>query len=226
MSAEAAPGALAANLFVGSKAAQTNYYADMQANRLGYRINVRVTINFSLLGIPPEAATFVFRKMRSSRFAKWATSPRKGCGPSVPATDYHGFENKRGDDVYRKIGPSLPHNVHVHWSIHVPNSRRRDFEGELYRWVNEMAGHTDWPVMALKIEDLFFGQPARYLNKGAKPPVARRYGANPDKIAEQGLIIGRRTGTSRNIGPARRRADDAVRGIDRRKTAFRSRGSE
>lgn len=39
-----------ASLYVGLKAAQTNYYADMQASRLGLPINVRVTINFTLLG--------------------------------------------------------------------------------------------------------------------------------------------------------------------------------
>jgi hypothetical protein len=213
-----------ASLFVGPKAAQTNYYADMQAARLGLPINVRVTINFSLLEISPEKATSIFRKMRSSRFAKWVSRPRRGCGPAAPATDYHGFENKRGEEVYRQIGPSLPHNVHVHWSMHIPTGRRKDFEGELYRWVNEMAGRKEWPALALEVEALTFGQPAKYLNKGARLHDARRYGANPDKIAEQGLIIGRRTGTSRNIGPARRRADDAARGIDRRKTVFRPRG--
>lgn len=213
-----------ATLYVGPKAAQTNYYADMQARRLGLPINVRVTINFTLLDVPPEEATYVFRKMRSSRFTKWVSRPRKGCGPSAPPTDYHGFENKRGDEVYRHIGPGLPHNVHVHWSMHIPSGRRRDFEAELHRWVNEMAGHSSWPNMALKVEDLTFWEPAKYLNKGAKPAIARRYGANPKKISEQGMIIGRRTGTSRNVGPTRRRADDASRGIDRRKTVFRARG--
>lgn len=218
-----APEMANANFYVGPKAAQTNYYADMQAARLKLPINVRVTINFTLLGVEPEDATFVFRKMRSSRFAKWVSRPRKGCGPAAPPTDYHGFENRRGDEVYRQIGPGLPHNVHAHWSMHIPTKRRRDFEAELQRWVNEMAGHGGWPVLALKVEDLTFGQAAKYLNKGAKPPVARRYGANPEKISEQGMVIGRRTGTSRNIGPARRRADDAARGIDRRKTMLRSR---
>lgn len=219
-----APEMANANFYVGPKAAQTNYYADMQAARLKLPINVRVTINFTLLGVEPEDATFVFRKMRSSRFAKWVSRPRKGCGPAAPPTDYHGFENRRGDEVYRQIGPGLPHNVHAHWSMHIPTKRRRDFEAELHRWVNEIAGHGGWPVLALKVEDLTFGQAAKYLNKGAKPPVARRYGANPEKIREQGMVIGRRTGTSRNIGPARRRADDAARGIDRRKTMLRSRG--
>lgn len=219
-----APETPNATLYVGPKAAQTNYYADMQASRLGLRINVRVTINFSLLGVAPESATALFRKMRSSRFTKWVARPRKGCGPAAPPTDYHGFENKRGDEVYRQVGPDLPHNVHVHWSMHIPAGRRRDFESELYRWVNEMAGHGAWEAGVLKVEDLTFSQPAKYLNKGAKPHVARRYGANPEKISDQGLVIGRRTGTSRNIGPSRRRADDAAQGIDRRRTMFRSHG--
>lgn len=212
-----------ATLYVGAKAAQTNYYADMHAARIGFRINVRVTINFTLLGVAPQDATFLFKKMRSSRFTKWVSRPRKGCGTAAPPTDYHGFENRRGDEVYRQIGPGLPHNIHTHWSMHIPNKRHNDFTAELHRWVDEMAGTRDWPANALKIEDLTFGQPAKYLNKGAKRDVALRYGATPDKICEQGMIIGRRTGTSRNIGPARRRAEDAALGIDRRRTMFRKR---
>lgn len=205
------------NLFVGAKAAQTNYYADMQAARIGLPINLRVTVNLSLLGINPADATRVFRKMRSSRFSPWIRRPRKGCGPAAVPTDYYGFENKRGDEVYKKIGPGLPHNVHAHWSLHVPPKRRRDFEFELHRWVNEIAGTKDWPENALRFEEITYWWPARYLNKGARPAIAARYGATLDTISEQGAIIGKRTGTSRNIGPARRRADDAAQGIDRRK---------
>jgi hypothetical protein len=204
-------------LYVGQKAAQTNYYADMQAARIGLPINLRMTLNFSLLGVSPDVATSVFRRMRSTRFTKWVTRPRQGCGPAAAPTDYYGFENRRDNIAYLKIGPDLPHNVHVHWSAHVPLRRQGDFEAVLRGWVAEITKTEDWPENALKIEQLTFGKPATYINKGALPATAERYGVAKDKIREQGLIIGKRTGTSRNIGPARRRADDAKEGIDRRK---------
>lgn len=202
---------------IGAKAAQTNYYADMQAARIGFPINFRVTINFRILDIPPEYAGRVFAKVCGQRFSKWVQRPKRGAGEAAPSTYHYAFENKRGDTAYLEIGDGLPHNVHVHWSMHVPAGRERDFEIVMHSWVDEIFNGQDWPTNALLIEPISYGKPARYLNKGAREDIATRYGANPDKVSAQGAIIGRRSGTSRNIGPTQRRIKDALDGIDRRK---------
>lgn len=210
------PKSTSSTLRIGQKAAQTNYYADEQARRIGLPINLRVTINFALLGVRPEDATRLFQKLRSMRFAKWVARPRRGFGPAVAPAYYYGFENRRDGVAYYEVGPDLPHNTHVHWGVHVPQRRISGFGACLRGWVDELAGASDWPENAIKIDDLTFGRPATYTNKGAAEGIAIRYGVPPDKVCDQGVIIGRRSGTSRNIGPKRRRAADAAKGIDRR----------
>jgi len=201
---------------IGAKAAQTNYYADMQAKRIGLPVNFRVTINFNLLRIAPEDVCRVFAKVRNERFGKWVSRPRKGAGKSAPPTYHYGFENRVGKIVYLDVGEGLPHNIHVHWSMHIPLGRERAFEADMDAWINEIYGGSDWPANALMIEAITYGAPARYLNKGAREDIAQRYGALGE-IAAQGAVLGTRSGTSRNLGPTQRRRVDALKGIDRRR---------
>lgn len=202
---------------IGAKAAQTNYYADMQAERIGFPINFRVTINFRLLDISPEKAGRVFAKVRGQRFSKWVQRPKKGAGEAAPPTYHYAFENKRGDIAYLEVGDGLPHNIHVHWSMHIPAGRERDFEIVMHSWVDEVFNGQGWSADALLIEPISYGKPAWYLNKGAREDIATRYGIAPNKVSAQGAVLGCRSGTSRNIGPTQRRIKDAIDGIDRRK---------
>lgn len=200
---------------VGVKAAQTNYYADMQARRIGLPINFRVTINFEVLGIEPEDVGDIFTKIRSRRFSPWVRRPKKGGGKSAAPTYHFGFENREGDVVYLEVGKGLKHNIHVHWGVHVPVGREREFEMVMRGWIDEVYGASDWPENALMIQPITYGNPARYINKGARADVAQRYAAQGE-VSAQGGVLGVRTGTSRNIGPTQRRKMDAQEGIDRR----------
>lgn len=200
---------------IGLKAAQTNYYADEQARRIGLPINFRVTINFKTLGVEPESVGVVFARMRNQKFSPWVRRPKKGAGKSAPPTYHFGFENKEDDVVYEDVGNGLPHNIHVHWSMHVPMGREREFEVEVRRWVDAVYGAADWPENALMIQPITYGAPARYINKGARVDIAQRYAAIGE-ISAQGAILGCRSGTSRNLGPTQRRRMDAIKGINRR----------
>jgi hypothetical protein len=196
------------SLRVGIKAAQTLYYAEEQAERIGLPLNVSITINFASLGVTLRDAPKVFKKLRNDRFSPWARRPTAAYASwSMPPTYTYGFENSRDGIVFED--PDGPHNVHVHWVAHIPAARHYDFEGQLYDWVTEVAGSPDWPANALKIKPITRpGYAAQYPLKGASASTAKRYGVPSDKVAPQGIIIGERTRTTLNLGPKARRSLD------------------
>ena len=203
------------SLKVGVKAAQTLYYAEEQAKRIGLPLNVSITIMLSLLGVPPENATKAFGKLRNAQFAQWVRRPSKAYATwAATPTNTYGFENSREGVVFEDI--EGPHNVHVHWVAHVPPARFHDFEGQLYGWITDLAGSPDWPANALNVTRITLpGKVARYPLKGASVATALRYGVRAEDIKPQGIIIGKRTGTTVNIGPSARIELDSKLGIRR-----------
>ena len=63
--------------------------------------------------------------------------------------------------------------------------------------------------------------PLRYLLKGTKPFIASKYGRGQE-AEPQGIIIGRRADTSRNLGPTARRACDRELGIRRKLPSWKA----
>lgn len=199
--------------FIGHKAAQTVYYAiGEQAERIGLPLTQHVTINFSLTDIDPTKAVEVFTAIRRNRFDKWARRPRQGAGAAfVPAYAFV-FENARGGIAFEEIGPGLDHNVHVHWAIHLPATRVHDFGLKIYQWLDE-ACQTACSANAVKVTTI--GTPKglrRYVLTGTDQKWAKRYGATYEP---QGVIIGKRSGVSVNLGPSLRRHMDQMDGIRR-----------
>jgi hypothetical protein len=207
--------------WVGQKGAQTLYYAEQQAARIGYPLNWSITINFSQIGIAPRDAGRAFAKIRSQRFAPWVRRPSRAAQVhSAPPTYSYGFENCRGGQALGINGGD--HNVHVHWAVHVPLQRQRHLEEMLHRWMTQIAGDPDWPIEALHLAPITrTGATARYPTKGARPETAKHFGVPEEKIAPQGIIIGQRTGTSRNIGPSARISLDRKLGISRKANRYR-----
>jgi hypothetical protein len=197
---------------IGHKAAQTIYYAiGEHAARIGLPITHLVTINFSLTGIQPDRAVEAFQIIRRSRFNKWATRPRKGAGAAFTPTYVYWFENVR--DNVAIDGPDETQNVHVHWLVHLPAERSHDFKGRLWGWVDELAGSIS-AGNAIDIKPAYNPKGLRpYALKGAAPATAKHFGATP---IDQGLIVGRRAGTSANLGPKARIALDKQLRIRRR----------
>lgn len=202
--------------WVGHKGAQTLYYAEQQASRIGYPLNWSITINFSQLGIAPHDAKRAFAKIRSHRFAPWVRRPSKTAqAHAAPPTYAYGFENCRNGRAFGIENDD--HNVHVHWAVHVPLLRQRHLEGMLHHWVAQIVGESDWPIEAVHLVPITrAGTTARYPTKGARPETAKHFGVPEDKIAPQGVIVGQRTGTSRNIGPSARIRLDRKLGISRK----------
>lgn len=199
--------------FIGQKAAQSVYYAiGEQAERIGHPLTHHVTINFSLTDIDPTEAVAVFTAIRRDRFDKWARRPRKGAGRAfVPAWAYV-FENARDGIAFEEIGPGLEHNVHVHWAVHLPAERVHDFGHLMFQWLDE---HCERPCEANAIKITTIGTPKglrRYVLTGTDQKWAKHFGA---RYEPQGLIVGKRSGVSVNLGPSIRRAMDRARGIRR-----------
>ena len=106
------------------------------AEAIGLPLTHFVTINFSLTDIAPERAVEIFQLLRLRQFNKWARRPAINCDkPFIPAY-VHFFENERDDHPFLKIGPGLPHNVHVRWPEHIPGDRLEDFQHRLWEWLD------------------------------------------------------------------------------------------
>lgn len=200
---------------IGFKGTQTLYYAQRQAERIGLPLNTLMTINFSHTDIAPWEAVPAFGRWRSNHFCKWARRPQKGQGKPFEPTYAYWFENKKGAEVYGDVSEGLPHNIHVQMYAHVPVERVFNLRGRAFEWLDFIAGSMS-AAEAVKISLVKTDNGVmKYGRKGAGKAAAKRYGAS-DVRSPQGAIVGRRTGTSVNIGPAARIAMDKQLGIVRR----------
>jgi len=199
----------------GYKAAQTLYYATgEQSVRVGLPLNTWMTINFSMTPIEPWEAVGQFQRWRDNHFRKWARRPQKGRGkPFDPAFAYV-FENATKTEVFETIGPDCPHNVNAHCYLHIPPERLYDFRARAVEWMDFIAGE----ICQEGTVDIVFVKKdngiGRYCLKGARPYVAEHFGQ--ENHSPQGAIIGKRAGTSQNLGRSARMNLDRLLGIDRK----------
>jgi hypothetical protein len=201
------------SVHIGYKAAQTLYYAvGEQAERIGLPLTHLITLNFSMTSVPPENATNAFQRLRLSYFNKWATRPRLRAGAAFVPTYAYIFENERHGVPFNVMAPGEPHNVHVHWLAHIPARRLYDFTLRLQGWVDAVSGAL-CPTGSTDIRPIDNHKGLRrYGMKGVQEAWAGRFGVTHEP---QGLIIGRRSGTSANLGRKSRLDLDRQLGIRR-----------
>lgn len=147
-------GSTTASQHVGHRACRTHYYTTQQAARLGLPLSHFVTINFAQTAVDPRAAVACFSTLRRNDFNKWATRPGKDSGPAVPPTYAFAFENVRDGIPFETMEPGDDHNVHVHWSVHIPPARAFDFEQQLFRWVEARTGGILDPARVIDIRPI------------------------------------------------------------------------
>lgn len=128
------------SLAMGQRAAQTLYYAFEMAKRVGLPFTHVVTINFAATKCAEVDACSAFAKLRRDLFGKWARRPNKGAGTAVEPTWAYAFENVRFEQAITEVGAADGHNVHVHWTVHIPSGRLKDFEHRLWGWVEKVTG--------------------------------------------------------------------------------------
>lgn len=201
---------------IGMKAARTLYYAEEQAQRIGRPLNTSVTLLLSEMGLGLVEAGPTFRKLLNQRFSNWVRRPPKQKARyKSPPTWTYGLENKKGD--HEIVCVDGPHNIHAHWTVHIPEARRDEFHSELDVWISEICGTRLWKEDIRRIRRINDpGEVARYAIKGAEEMVARHFRVPEKKISGQGVIVGRRTGATRNIGPTARRDLDKELRISRK----------
>lgn len=174
---------------IGKKPAANIHHATRLAERLGYPLNQFVTINFSKTPCLPEHATAAFRTLLASWFARWLRRHHKNRKNVPPAYVY----------TFEAAGEQMA----VHWLVHVPRGIIREFWRMLPEWVIATAGPLDGPgaIKHRRVYNIIGAR--RYILKGMDPHFAAQWKIRP---SPQGIVIGRRSGFSRSLGPAARRS--------------------
>jgi hypothetical protein len=158
------------------------------AQRQSLPLNTAVTINLWQTHCPEGQESAAFARLRDTRFTPFIRREQKKIGsPGVPPTYVWTLENVGG--------------VHCHWLLHIPRHRFALFAEKLPLWIEAVTGGiTDKSCIHIQEAHNPVGK-AKYILKGADPFWATTY--NIDAI-DQGPVIGKRAGTSENIGKAAR----------------------
>jgi hypothetical protein len=151
--------------------------------------NQFVTINFAMTDCVEEETSEAFSKIRD-QFGKFVTRPPKALSHHrVPPT--HAWVRENPDNCC----------PHAHWLVHVPEALAADFPAKIEQWVRTAAGQI-YDDCAIDIrpalaEELLGAE--LYLLKGMYPPQAQSFHIIPE---DQGIVTGKRSGFSENLGPA------------------------
>jgi hypothetical protein len=154
---------------------------------IGLPLNLFVTINFQLTGCSDEAVSSTFRRLLAERFAPWlrrTLSARLTCPPT-----------------YVWTLEAANSQMALHWLVHVPPRAQPAFKRALSQWLDGLVG--DLEAGAVDVRRLYnLIRARRYALKGINPVWAPNFGVRP---VCQGKVYGKRSGFSRNLGPAARK---------------------
>jgi hypothetical protein len=175
--------------FIRRKPASNLHHATKYAAKIGCPLNTFVTINFAELGIDEKDVSSQFQKMVGQRFAPWLRRT---------AANNNGIR-----PTYVWSLEAASKRPAVHWMLHLPKSLISIFNKKLDRWVSQISSG-DVSPQAIKTEKVNNDVGLkRYLLKGTDPQYAVCIGIRP---TDQGIVIGKRSGFSRNLGPVARKA--------------------
>ena len=174
--------------FIRYKPASNLHHATRFAATLGQPLNQFVTINFTKCSHEGSDASFTFRALVSRRFAPWLRRHPRNRACKSP-THVWVVEHAGGQ-------------VAVHWAVHVPGGLIQEFRRRLPRWVSSLVGRRpdDSAIHCRPIDNITGLK--RYMLKGIDPAWAAFFKVH---AVDQGEIVGRRSGFSKNLGPAARR---------------------
>jgi hypothetical protein len=168
------------------------HHATRFAQRSGLPLNTFVTVNFTELGIN-DAASATLRKLLSQRFAPWLRR-------SAPI-------RVKPKPTYVWTIENTAATVAAHWLVHIPKGAKRAFGDMLVEWLAKLSGTRPNPrtVHIKRVYNLVGAK--RYVLKGVNPAWAAHLGV---RWSDQGMVNGKRSGFSRNLGPTARRAGGYV----------------
>jgi hypothetical protein len=163
------------------------HHAVRYSERIGLALNRFVTINFSHTVCQPDRASSEFRRLLTQRFAPWLRRSAE-VKASVPPTYVWAIESA-GDQTA------------VHWLVYIPHGAYRAFDRRLSEWMSSLlGGEPEEQAVRIKSISNLTGL-KRYILKGIDPAWASHLGV---RHVDQGKIIGKRSGFSKNLGPSAR----------------------
>jgi hypothetical protein len=163
------------------------HHATRMSQKIGLPLNRMVTLNLAQAGCAPESAGHAFRKLLTQRFAPWLrrTAAKR---TFVPPTYVWSIE-------------AAGNQIAAHWLVHVPTGLHRSFERKLREWLTSLLSEAP-PPSAVNIKPVYnLVGVRRYILKGIDPAWAAHLKVVP---VDQGKVIGKRSGFSKNLGPAAR----------------------
>ena len=164
------------------------HHATRVAALQGEPLNWMVSINFSLLSVKPQDASGLLQKLIGQRFAPWLRRTASNDNQIRP-TYVWSIEAPNG-------------SLNGHWLVHLPKRLSASFGARLESWAEGLTGLPPQPH-AIHIQPIYNLIGARrYALKGINPVWAKHLGI---AHVPQGLVIGKRSGFSRNLGPTARK---------------------
>lgn len=163
------------------------HHATRYATRIGLPLDNFITINMTQAGWTGEEASAAFRKVLAERFSPWLR--RNPENDNEPTPTY----------VWALEGAGGQHAIH--WIVHIPAKLKKGLKAKLERWL--AADLEPIPPSAIDIRPVtnIIGA-RRYILKGISPLWADHLGVIH---VPQGLIVGKRSGFSKNLGPLARK---------------------
>jgi hypothetical protein len=174
--------------WVGRKPAANLWHAFNFAAEISRPLTLFVTLNFTCTACPPERATHQFRQIVET-FTRWWRRPSRRSRIGTPGTFAYVWVAENGGG-----------QAGIHWVLHMPDSRRADFEARLAQWLETHAGSVE--PGAIDIREVY-SPPGlrRYVLKGCDPAYAAFCKID---FEAQGVVHGKRSGVSRSLQRAAR----------------------
>lgn len=168
------------------------FHATRYAKDRGRPLNLMATINFERLGVAEEEAGELFKLVREKISRAWRYEV--ACGRSAGTFDhFHVQENPAG-------------RRNAHWALHIPVGRESWFQSLLVAHFEKLIGRS-LPADAVIFKSITTGgNAAKYMLKGVNPQFKEHFFMQ-DWASDQGIVTGRRFGTSRSLGRTARKAN-------------------
>lgn len=175
--------------YIKRKAATNLLHAPRTATALGRPFNTHVTINFWQLGCDETNVFDVFAKLRNERFQRWSSYAPVGSEAA-----------RNGPPTYAWVIEADKGLHHIHWMVHIATDQLMHFSGSLRKWLVKVNDGQAIPDDAVMIQQIDNAEGLKkYLAKGTEPHFARFCSIHPQ---DTGPVYGRKSGVSRNLGPA------------------------
>jgi hypothetical protein len=184
------------SLYINRKPASNFHHAIRVAETINLPLTLFVSLNFGYTDCRPEDTPKAFQSMRR-KFGRWIT--RAACSGQKPAPATYVWVIER---------PHHREHLDSHWLLHVPANKRADFKRKLPQWLASVTGGIIDSRAAIHVRTAPTPRSLeRYMLKSMQPAWAEYFDIRHDP---QGIIDGRRSGFTKNIGPTQKRRLVAV----------------